>query len=45
LREFVRPHAIARQRFAIPGLSLMSFHRPAALMRIVKRVIAKRHSA
>jgi acyl-CoA reductase-like NAD-dependent aldehyde dehydrogenase len=45
LHEFTRPHAIARQRFAIPGPSLMSFDRPAVMMRIVKKLIAKRHSA
>lgn len=43
LREFVRPHAIARQRFAIPGPSLMSFDRPAAMMRLVKKLVARRH--
>jgi acyl-CoA reductase-like NAD-dependent aldehyde dehydrogenase len=45
LREFVRPHAIARQRFAIPGPSLSGFDRPAAMMRVVKKLMAKRHSA
>ncbi|WP_424529577.1 aldehyde dehydrogenase family protein [Sphaerisporangium viridialbum] len=37
LREFARPKAISRQRFAIPGMNLTSFSRtPADLDRLVK---------
>ncbi|WP_338595884.1 aldehyde dehydrogenase family protein [Saccharopolyspora sp. SCSIO 74807] len=43
LLAFSRPHSIARQRFAVPGMALMSFRRSAATMRIIKRVIAFRH--
>ncbi|WP_405145235.1 aldehyde dehydrogenase family protein [Sphaerisporangium sp. NBC_01403] len=39
LREFARPKAISRQRFAIPGMNLTSFSRtPADLDRLVKVV-------
>ncbi|MBB6472276.1 aldehyde dehydrogenase family protein [Sphaerisporangium rubeum] len=39
LREFTRPKAISRQRFAIPGMNLTSFTRtPADLERLVKLV-------
>ncbi|MCW2882976.1 MAG: putative aldehyde dehydrogenase [Sphaerisporangium sp.] len=39
LREFARPKAISRQRFAIPGMNLTSFTRtPADLERLVKLV-------
>ncbi|MFC4589238.1 aldehyde dehydrogenase family protein [Sphaerisporangium corydalis] len=39
LREFARPKAISRQRFAIPGMNLTSFGRkPADLERLVKMV-------
>ncbi len=43
LHEFARPHAIARQRYAIPGLSLTSFDRKPSVMRVVKRLIQNRH--
>ena len=43
IREFARPHAIARQRFAIPGVALLSFGRPPRLMALVRRFIAARH--
>jgi acyl-CoA reductase-like NAD-dependent aldehyde dehydrogenase len=39
LREFARPKAIARQRFAMPGMNLTSFSRgPAELERLVRLV-------
>jgi acyl-CoA reductase-like NAD-dependent aldehyde dehydrogenase len=39
LREFARPKAIARQRFAMPGMNLTSFNRgPAELERLVRLV-------
>ncbi|GII75116.1 aldehyde dehydrogenase [Sphaerisporangium rufum] len=39
LREFTRPKAISRQRFAVPGMNLTSFSRsPADLERLVKLV-------
>ncbi|WP_248964349.1 aldehyde dehydrogenase family protein [Sphaerisporangium perillae] len=39
LREFARPKAISRQRFALPGMNLTSFGRtPAEMERLVKLV-------
>ncbi|GIH27087.1 aldehyde dehydrogenase [Acrocarpospora phusangensis] len=39
LREFTRPKAVSRQRFAVPGMNLTSFGRtPAELDRLVKIV-------
>ncbi|GAA1014908.1 aldehyde dehydrogenase [Acrocarpospora pleiomorpha] len=39
LREFTRPKAVSRQRFAMPGMNLTSFARtPAELDRLVKLV-------
>jgi acyl-CoA reductase-like NAD-dependent aldehyde dehydrogenase len=43
LREFVRPHSIARQRYAIPGMSMLTFDRRPSLVRTVKKVVARRH--
>ncbi len=43
LLEFTRSHSIARQRFAIPGMELLSFARKASTMSVVKRVIRFRH--
>ncbi|MET9211488.1 MULTISPECIES: aldehyde dehydrogenase family protein [unclassified Nocardia] len=39
LREFARPHSLARQRFAIPGMALLTFERTAATMAIVRRAV------
>ncbi len=37
LREFARPKAVSRQRFALPGMNLTSFGRsPAALPRLIR---------
>ncbi|GAA2684976.1 aldehyde dehydrogenase family protein [Nonomuraea recticatena] len=39
LREFARPKAIARQRFALPGMNLTSFSRaPGELERLIRMV-------
>jgi acyl-CoA reductase-like NAD-dependent aldehyde dehydrogenase len=39
LREFARPKAISRQRFALPGMNLTSFTRsPAELDRVIRLV-------
>ncbi|MFC7589177.1 aldehyde dehydrogenase family protein [Nonomuraea antimicrobica] len=39
LREFARPKAVSRQRFAMPGMNLTSFNRgPAELERLVRLV-------
>ncbi|NBE97449.1 aldehyde dehydrogenase family protein [Nonomuraea sp. KC401] len=39
LREFARPKAISRQRFAMPGMNLTSFSRgPAELERLIRLV-------
>ncbi|MEV5408323.1 aldehyde dehydrogenase family protein [Thermopolyspora sp. NPDC052614] len=39
LREFARPKAIARQRFAMPGMRITSFRRtPAELERLIRLV-------
>ena len=39
LREFTRPKAISRQRFALPGMNLTSFTRsPEELERLIKLV-------
>lgn len=43
LREFVRPHSITRQRFAIPGMTLMSFRRRRSTMAMIKKIIKARH--
>lgn len=43
LLEFTRPHSIARQRFAIPGMQLLTFKRKAATVALVKRLIRLRH--
>jgi acyl-CoA reductase-like NAD-dependent aldehyde dehydrogenase len=43
LHEFARPHSLARQRFAIPGVAILSFDRRPSVMRVVKRVVARRH--
>jgi acyl-CoA reductase-like NAD-dependent aldehyde dehydrogenase len=43
LREFVRPHSIARQRYAIPGLAMLSFDRKPSVLRVMKKVVARRH--
>ncbi|WP_233608459.1 aldehyde dehydrogenase family protein [Nocardia stercoris] len=39
LREFVRPHSIARQRFAIPGMALLALDRTPAAMAMARRAV------
>ena len=43
LREFTRPHSIARQKFAIPGMELLSFSRKASTVKLIKQVIKLKH--
>lgn len=43
LREFSRPHSIARQRFPIPGMKLLSFDRTATTTAIIGAVVRLRH--
>lgn len=42
LLGFTRPHSIARQRFAIPGMALLSFARTASTMSMVRTLTARR---
>lgn len=44
LHEFVRPHSIARQRYALP-VSTLRFRRNRTVMRAVRALIARRHGA
>lgn len=43
LREFTVPHAISRQRFVIPGMTLMRFRRNRLGMAAFRRLITLRH--
>ncbi|MCA1186303.1 MULTISPECIES: aldehyde dehydrogenase family protein [unclassified Saccharopolyspora] len=43
LLEFSRSHSLTRQRFALPGMALMSFERTARTMRLVERIVRWRH--
>ena len=43
LREFTRSHAIAAQRFAIPGMALLSFARTRRTMNLVKKTVSVLH--
>ncbi|MFD3592979.1 aldehyde dehydrogenase family protein [Nocardia sp. NPDC058640] len=42
LLGFSRPHSIARQRFAIPGMALQSFARTEQTMQLVRKITARR---
>ncbi|MFD3701941.1 aldehyde dehydrogenase family protein [Nocardia sp. NPDC058658] len=42
LLGFTRPHSIARQRFAIPGMALQSFARTESTMALVRKITARR---
>ncbi|MDO3647898.1 aldehyde dehydrogenase family protein [Nocardia mangyaensis] len=42
LLGFTRPHSIARQRFVIPGMALLSFSRTASTMSLVRKLTARR---
>lgn len=43
LREFVRPHSIAVQNFAIPGMALMSYSRTQKTMQLLRRIVPILH--
>ena len=43
LREFTRPHSIAIQKFAIPGMALMSYSRTAQNMQMLRKVVPFLH--
>lgn len=43
LKEFTRPHAIASQRFALPGMALLSFKRSKMTTVIVKKAMKVLH--
>ncbi|WP_336082026.1 aldehyde dehydrogenase family protein [Nocardia sp. SSK8] len=42
LLGFTRPHSIARQRFAVPGMALLSFARTESTMSLVRTLTARR---
>lgn len=43
LREFVRPHSIAVQRFTIPGMALQSYRRSQANMKMLRAMVPLLH--
>ncbi|MGV9679710.1 aldehyde dehydrogenase family protein [Nocardia sp. NPDC003482] len=43
LLEFTEPHSIAVQRFAIPGMALMSYTRTERTMKLLRRVVPLLH--
>jgi acyl-CoA reductase-like NAD-dependent aldehyde dehydrogenase len=43
LREFSRPHSIAVQRFAIPGMALLSYSRSKTTMKLLRKVVPLLH--
>src|SRR5690606_5484968 len=43
LREFTRPHSSAIQKFAIPGMALMSYSRTAQNMQMLRKVVPFLH--
>ncbi|MFI9509431.1 aldehyde dehydrogenase family protein [Nocardia sp. NPDC052566] len=43
LREFVRPHSIAVQRFAIPGMALLSYTRTDSTMKLLRKLVPVLH--
>ncbi|MFG1791477.1 aldehyde dehydrogenase family protein [Nocardia sp. NPDC049149] len=43
LREFTRPHSIAVQRFAIPGMALLSYSRTDSTMKLLRRLVPFLH--
>ncbi|WP_433601660.1 aldehyde dehydrogenase family protein [Nocardia sp. CA-135953] len=43
LREFARPHSIAVQRFAIPGMALLSYSRTQSTMKLLRRMVPILH--
>jgi hypothetical protein len=42
LLGFTRPHSIARQRFVIPGMALLSFARTESTLSTVRKLTARR---
>ncbi|MET8800779.1 aldehyde dehydrogenase family protein [Nocardia sp. NPDC004568] len=43
MREFVRPHSIAVQRFTIPGMALQSYRRTQANMKMLRKMVPLLH--
>lgn len=43
LREFARPRAVVRQRFALPGFELISLRRAGHVLPLMKKVLGVRH--
>ncbi|MEV6429431.1 aldehyde dehydrogenase family protein [Nocardia sp. NPDC051463] len=43
LREFSRPHSIAVQRFAIPGMALLSYSRTDSTMKLLRKLVPFLH--
>ncbi|CAM4417212.1 aldehyde dehydrogenase family protein [Nocardia ninae] len=43
LREFARPHSIAVQRFAIPGMALLSYSRTQSTMKLLRKLVPFLH--
>ncbi|MBF6211030.1 aldehyde dehydrogenase family protein [Nocardia puris] len=43
LREFTRPHSIAVQRFAIPGMALLSYARTDSTMKLLRKITPLLH--
>ncbi|CAM3764741.1 aldehyde dehydrogenase family protein [Smaragdicoccus niigatensis] len=43
LKEFARPHSIARQRFAIPGFALLTFRRTKFAFDLSKKIVHSMH--
>ncbi|MGW0250066.1 aldehyde dehydrogenase family protein [Nocardia goodfellowii] len=43
LREFARPHSIAMQRFAIPGMALLSYSRSESTMNLLRKMVPFLH--
>ncbi|WP_051133319.1 aldehyde dehydrogenase family protein [Nocardia paucivorans] len=43
LREFVRPHSIAAQRFAVPGMALLSYRRTQTNMKMLRKMVPLLH--
>ncbi|MBF6243676.1 MULTISPECIES: aldehyde dehydrogenase family protein [Nocardia] len=43
LLEFTSPHSIAVQRFAIPGMALMSYKRTESTMKLLRKVVPLLH--
>lgn len=43
LREFVRPHSIAVQRFTVPGMALLSYTRTDSTMKLLRKLVPFLH--